>query len=81
MGLGWAPGSAIGATGGHHRLVMTLSGTCGTREWARIRGRGNHRICMGIARDSWRGSKGTALSIRKAERKGSGDNSFEGPSD
>ena len=63
MRLQWAPGSAMGTTRGHHGLVMTLGGTCETREWKGIRGGGNHRIYMSTARGSYRGSLGVALSM------------------
>lgn len=65
--LGWAPGSAIDATGGHHGQFMTLRGANGliegSKEWAGIRGRGNHRIYMGTAWGSYGESMGAALSI------------------
>lgn len=91
--LGRGPGSAIDATGGHHGQFMTLRGayglTEGTKEWAGIRGRGNHRIYLGTAWGSYGESMGTALSItigwnstkRKAKGKTSGDNRFESPRD
>lgn len=86
MRLGWAPGSAIDATGGHHGQFMTLRGP---KEWAGIRGPGNHRIYMGTARGSYGEPTGGALNITigwdrtkgKAKGKTSGENRFEGSRD
>lgn len=86
MRLGWAPGSAKDATGGHHGQFMTLRGT---KEWARIRGWGNHRIYMGTTRGSYRKSAGGALNAttgwngtkRKAKGKTSGENRFKSSRD